>query len=270
MSAEPTPTTNRRPNYLFAAAPLLWAVLILFHPMPGGDSTLDGIDDVVDRWLIVHVGQLILTPLLFLAVWRLLDGLTSTAATISRCALVVWTVFFSAYDAVQGIATGLLVRHADGVPRSATKRHRRSPRLPRPRQPPRRRHLRDPNGGRRSLADRRHRRRHRPPPSSGRHRHRRPHRRLSRVLDAHGPRRDRTARPHRAPSSLRERQRAGTPAVSSPTAGPEHTARLAQSPRRVQSTSTPDSEKFRRPAAKASSIGPGTGLRPQACRHSAR
>ena len=91
-------------------------MLILFHPMPGGDNTLDGIDDVVDRWLIVHVGQLILTPLLFLAVWRLLDGLTATAATVSRCALVVWTVFFSAYDAIQGIATGLLVQHADTVP----------------------------------------------------------------------------------------------------------------------------------------------------------
>ena len=115
MSVEQTTTTNRRPNYLFAVAPLLWAVLILFHPMPGGDSTLDGIDDVVDRWLIVHVGQLILTPLLFLSVWRLLDGLTTKAATTSRCGLVVWTVFFSAYDAVQGLAAGLLVRHADDV-----------------------------------------------------------------------------------------------------------------------------------------------------------
>jgi hypothetical protein len=116
MSADRTPTTTRRPNYLFAVAPLLWAVLVLFHPMPGGANTLDGIDGVVDRWLIVHVGQLILTPLLFLAVWRLTNGLSSAAATISRCALVVWTVFFSAYDAVQGIATGLLVRHADGLP----------------------------------------------------------------------------------------------------------------------------------------------------------
>lgn len=116
MSAEPAPITNRPPNYLIAAGPLLWAALILFHPMPGGGTTLDGIDDVVDRWLVVHVGQLILTPLLFLAVWRLGDGLTSKAATISRGALVVWTVFFSAYDAVQGIATGLLVRHADGLP----------------------------------------------------------------------------------------------------------------------------------------------------------
>jgi hypothetical protein len=101
---------------LIVAGPLLWAVLILFHPMPAGDSTYDGINDVVDRWLVVHVGQLILTPLLFLAVWRLLDGLSSTSATVSRCALVVWTVFFSAYDAVQGIATGVLVRHTNSLP----------------------------------------------------------------------------------------------------------------------------------------------------------
>jgi hypothetical protein len=100
---------------VFVAAPLLWAVLILFHPMPDGDNALDGINDVVDRWLLVHVGQLILTPLLFLAVWRLLDGLSTPAATISRSALVVWTVFFSAYDAVQGIATGVLVRHTNSL-----------------------------------------------------------------------------------------------------------------------------------------------------------
>jgi hypothetical protein len=115
MSTYPTPDTSRRPNYLIAAAPLLWAVLILFHPMPSGDNALDGIDDIVDRWLLVHVGQLILTPFLVLAVWRLLDGLSQPAATISRAALIVWTVFFSAYDAVQGIATGLLVRHANDL-----------------------------------------------------------------------------------------------------------------------------------------------------------
>ena len=162
MSTDQTPTTNRRPNYLVAAAPMLWAVLILFHPDAGGDHTLDGIDDVVDRWLIVHVGQLILTPLLFLAVWRLLDGLTATAATVSRCALVVWTVFFSAYDAIQGIATGLLVQHADTVPQAQQTAIAEAPRLPSSlSMPPRRRHLGDTNGGRRSLADRRHRRRHR-------------------------------------------------------------------------------------------------------------
>ena len=64
-------------RYLVYAGPLLWAVLIVFHPNPGGDSPYQGIRDDVDRWLFVHVGQLILTPFLFLAVWRLLDGLSS-------------------------------------------------------------------------------------------------------------------------------------------------------------------------------------------------
>jgi hypothetical protein len=102
-------------RYLVYAGPLAWAVLIVFHPNPGGDSPYEGITDVVDRWLVVHVGQLILTPFLFLAVWRLLDGLSSAAATVSRAALVVWTVFFSAYDAVQGIATGILTRWANDL-----------------------------------------------------------------------------------------------------------------------------------------------------------
>jgi hypothetical protein len=46
----------------------LWAALILFHPMPGGDSAYEGMKDQVDPFLFVHVGQLILTPFLFLAV----------------------------------------------------------------------------------------------------------------------------------------------------------------------------------------------------------
>ena len=95
--------------------PLVWAVLVLFHPLPGGDSPYEGIKDVYSRWLVVHVGQLILTPFLFLAVWKLLDGLSSVAATVSRCALVVWTVFFSAYDSIQGVTTGVLARHANDL-----------------------------------------------------------------------------------------------------------------------------------------------------------
>jgi hypothetical protein len=83
--------------------------------MPGGDSAYEGMKDQVDPFLFVHVGQLILTPFLFLAVWRLLDGLPSVSAIMSRAALVVWTVFFSAYDTIQGIATGLLTDHANGL-----------------------------------------------------------------------------------------------------------------------------------------------------------
>jgi hypothetical protein len=100
---------------LIFAGPLLWALLVLLHPNPGEGTPYQEIKDVVDRWLVVHVGQLILTPLLFLALWRLLDGLSSAAATVSRAALVVWTVSFSAYDSIQGVATGVLIRHANGL-----------------------------------------------------------------------------------------------------------------------------------------------------------
>lgn len=100
---------------LIFAGPLLWALLIVFHPNPGEAGPYEEIKDVVDRWLFVHVGQLILTPLLFFAVWRLLDGLSSAPAKVSRAALVVWTVFFSAYDSIQGVATGVLIRHANGL-----------------------------------------------------------------------------------------------------------------------------------------------------------
>jgi hypothetical protein len=102
-------------SLLFLVGPLLWAILALFHPNPTDASPYEGIKDVVDRWLVVHVGQLVLAPLVFLAVWRLLADLHSVAATVSRAALVVWAVFFSAYDTVQGIATGLLVRYTSGL-----------------------------------------------------------------------------------------------------------------------------------------------------------
>jgi hypothetical protein len=113
QTARPGTSVSR---LLVFAGPLLWAVLVLFHPMPGLDTPYADINDDVNRWLVVHVGQLILTPFLFLAVWRLLDGLTSVAASIGRAALVVWTVFFSAYDSVQGVAMGILTRHANGLP----------------------------------------------------------------------------------------------------------------------------------------------------------
>lgn len=106
---------TRLGRLLVFAGPLLWAVLVLFHPNPSEASAYAGIRDDVDLWLLVHVGQLALTPLLFLAVWRLLDGLPSATAKVGRAMLVVWTVFFSAYDSVQGVATGILVRHANGL-----------------------------------------------------------------------------------------------------------------------------------------------------------
>ena len=86
--------------------PLLWIVLAFLHPHEPQEA---------DRWLVVHFAQLALAPFLAFAVWTLLGGIHSKHATVSRIALVAWVVFFSAYDSVAGIATGLLSRYAEGL-----------------------------------------------------------------------------------------------------------------------------------------------------------
>jgi hypothetical protein len=99
------------------AAPLLWVVAAILHPGAVGDepAPYEGIADEANKWIFVHVSQLVLTPLLAAGVWMLLDGIQSAAATIARAFLVVWMVFFSAFDAIAGIAVGVLTRHANSL-----------------------------------------------------------------------------------------------------------------------------------------------------------
>jgi hypothetical protein len=96
------------------AAPLLWLVPALIHPDGAGDL-FEGIADEANKWIFVHVAQLVLTPFLAAGVWMLLAGIQSVAALVARAALVIWMVFFSAFDAVAGIATGVLTRHANSL-----------------------------------------------------------------------------------------------------------------------------------------------------------
>jgi hypothetical protein len=99
------------------AAPLLWVVIALLHPGGIGDEPAPyaGIADDANKWIFVHFSQLVLTPLVGLGVWMLLDGIQSAAATLARAFLVVWMVFFSAFDAIAGIAVGVLTRHANSL-----------------------------------------------------------------------------------------------------------------------------------------------------------
>lgn len=91
---------------------LLWVPLGLLHPhgeqMLAGDTT---------RWLMVHWGQLALTPVLGLVMLRLLR-LPGTAAVVARAAVVVWVALLGALGASAAIATGLLVE--GGFPEAAT------------------------------------------------------------------------------------------------------------------------------------------------------
>jgi hypothetical protein len=62
-----------------------------------------------------HIIQVPLTGLIALAVCLLTDGLQGRAVMVSRWAISVFAVFFSAYDATAGIATGSAMRNAQGL-----------------------------------------------------------------------------------------------------------------------------------------------------------
>jgi len=89
-------------------AALTLAGLLLLHPRSDG-RLYDALSGQVDRWLVVHVGLAVLAGAMGLAAWLMLDGLHGRAATLARCALPVFVVFFIAWEATLGIGTGILV-----------------------------------------------------------------------------------------------------------------------------------------------------------------
>jgi len=100
------------------ATPLLFSVLTALHPM-----TDPWTDDALGRWMLVHTAQLVMTVPLAYVVWLMVEGIGSRSATLVRLTLPVFLVALSAFDAVAGLATGLLVGHAEeqsGAAREAT------------------------------------------------------------------------------------------------------------------------------------------------------
>ena len=97
-------------------APLAWALLLLFHAAPGPDEVYASLRDDVTKWQIVHVGTLVFLGLMGVALWLLVRDLPGRAAQVSRLAIGPFVLFYGAGEALLGIGTGVLVRHANTVP----------------------------------------------------------------------------------------------------------------------------------------------------------
>jgi hypothetical protein len=92
--------------------PLAFALWEIFHPQPMG------VADAVEQggWFMwFHFIQVPLIGLIALAVYLLTEGLEGRAVSVSRWAIAVFAVFFSAYDAAAGIGTGYALRNAQGL-----------------------------------------------------------------------------------------------------------------------------------------------------------
>jgi len=92
---------------LVVGAPLALAILEVFHPHPGDLLKLD-----LRTWLVVHYLQIPLFPLVALAIVLLLRGRTDIASTLSRVAMFVFGVSYTAFDTAAGVVTGILVEAA--------------------------------------------------------------------------------------------------------------------------------------------------------------
>jgi hypothetical protein len=105
-------TTARRA--LILGPPLVVAVYEIFHPRP--DVTAAAVMDVAGWFALFHAMQLVLFPFLVLSIALLAQNLGVLGHWVTRVGLVLILVFFSAYDAIAGIATGLAMRAARDLP----------------------------------------------------------------------------------------------------------------------------------------------------------
>jgi hypothetical protein len=97
---------------------IAFAITRFLHLIADGDTPdiYTGLKGHAGLWIAIHVVQLLLILLLAVAVCWLTDGLTSTAATISRVALLPYLVFYCAFDAVVGLSNGLVVKYGSELP----------------------------------------------------------------------------------------------------------------------------------------------------------
>lgn len=90
-----------------AAAPLLLAIVEIFHPHPHDLFDLD-----VQRWMFVHYAQIPLFPLAGLSMALLVRDRTDWAARLCKAGMFVFAVAFTSFDTAAGLAIGLLVKGA--------------------------------------------------------------------------------------------------------------------------------------------------------------
>ena len=125
----PTETLQNGPSYqadatwwlplplrraLLLTPPFALAVLEIFHPQP--DFNVQALLDASTWFAWFHVIQLVLTGLLAMSVLLLAADYGRTTAWTTRLGIGIFLAFFSSYDTLAGIGTGLAMRSARDLP----------------------------------------------------------------------------------------------------------------------------------------------------------
>lgn len=99
---------------LLVGAPLAFAALLTQHPTGSGDF-YTAVSTNLTPWMMVHYGGVILFPLMALVLWLLIRDLPGRAATVARFALPVYAAVYGVFEAVMGIATGIVAETGNGL-----------------------------------------------------------------------------------------------------------------------------------------------------------
>jgi len=115
-------TIDRKENSFMPSSPLLRRLVLFGTPLSLSLLELTHPTDPAtapahaDWWLILHMLTFVLFPLMALAVFLLLDGAGGRAAWLSRRAMLVYAVVYSGYIGMDGLAGGVLLQQANGLP----------------------------------------------------------------------------------------------------------------------------------------------------------
>ncbi|ARS90510.1 hypothetical protein B1756_12765 [Natrarchaeobaculum aegyptiacum] len=107
--------TNAIRWLVLLGTPIALGVVLAVHPH-GGENLYESLTPVADQWFHVHVALLPLFGLLGVSVYLLLAEYAGRLATIGRIGVAVYLVAYLAFEAIAGLATGLLVRSGQGLP----------------------------------------------------------------------------------------------------------------------------------------------------------
>lgn len=114
MSAGTTAT-----RALLVGAPVAFAGLLMAHPT--GEGSFSAVVAAnTTPWLVVHVGAAVLFPLMAYVVWLMLRGVEGRAARTARVALPVFAVFYGVWEALMGIATGIVAQEGNAATGAAS------------------------------------------------------------------------------------------------------------------------------------------------------
>jgi hypothetical protein len=96
--------------------PIIMIGLELGHPLLDHTNPIKMLAPIALWWIILHVLLVPLFAIMGYSLFLLLQGVQSRAATISRCATVLFVAFEVGYDTAVGLNSGILVYNATTLP----------------------------------------------------------------------------------------------------------------------------------------------------------